>query len=481
MFNSIYQIAKNTFRESVREPIFLLLTATALCMIGSFPLFTMFIFTGYEKLVTDSSMATIMVFGWIIAVLISSHTISREIANGTALLMLSKPVQRPVFIVAKVLGILAANTVFCFLTGVAALICLRISVDQFNFDVKLQSMYYGAIILSFAIGGIYNYVTRQTFTSATLISLVVLLPLTALFGHFMKVQDEHIGLAFRIIPAIVLVMFSVWAMGTLATALSTRFSLVPNMLLCAAIFCVGLMSDYLIGRGAKEKWEVIPPKGSQTLWVAFYTFSPQEMADIEQWEPPVKLEALADFVVWTSSKHRESVGELPPLGEEPASAWKDGHDWVSNPEELKAPPIGFALYNAADTKTPWTYCEVSAPEFIRGKMSAEEKTDYTAYVFRRSYAPPRIPKGGTYAHPLPDSGNYVASALYAAVPNWQLFWMADALSSRAGDPSVNPQNPTSPSAYVVYASLYTLALNALLVLLAILLFSNREVGKQMIV
>ena len=83
-------------------------------MIGAFPVCTMFVFNGQEKLVIDSAMATTMVFGWIIAVLIASYTISREIENGTALLMLSKPVQRPVFILAKILGIVAALFVFAF-------------------------------------------------------------------------------------------------------------------------------------------------------------------------------------------------------------------------------------------------------------------------------------------------------------------------------------------------------------------------------
>ena len=89
MFTSLFQIAKNTFRESLREPIYLLITLVTLCLIGLFPIFSLFVFSAQEKLVIDSAMATTMVFGWGLAILISSYAISREIDNGTALLLLS--------------------------------------------------------------------------------------------------------------------------------------------------------------------------------------------------------------------------------------------------------------------------------------------------------------------------------------------------------------------------------------------------------
>ena len=84
MFTTLFQIAKNTFRESLREPIYLLILLSALVLILIYPVFTLFVFFGQEKLVIDSSMATMMVFGWGLAIMISSYAISREIDNGTA-------------------------------------------------------------------------------------------------------------------------------------------------------------------------------------------------------------------------------------------------------------------------------------------------------------------------------------------------------------------------------------------------------------
>ena len=64
----------------------------------------------------------------------------------------------------------------------------------------------------------------------------------------------------------------------------------------------------------------------------------------------------------------------------------------------------------------------------------------------------------------------MASVLYAVVPNWQLFWMADALASQSA----------IPAAYVVFGGIYAVLMLAFLMLLAVALFGNREVGKQII-
>ena len=64
----------------------------------------------------------------------------------------------------------------------------------------------------------------------------------------------------------------------------------------------------------------------------------------------------------------------------------------------------------------------------------------------------------------------MASALYAIIPNWQLFWMADALAAQS----------SIPASYVIYGAIYSILMLAFLMLLAVALFGNREVGKQII-
>jgi len=67
--------------------------------------------------------------------------------------------------------------------------------------------------------------------------------------------------------------------------------------------------------------------------------------------------------------------------------------------------------------------------------------------------------------------SFAAAALYSIIPNWQLFWMADALAAHR----------TIPWRYVGWGLLYVLLFAGFFVLLAVILFRNREVGRQEVV
>ena len=109
---TIFRLSMNACRECLREPVYYLMLLAALIMIGLFPYFSMFVFRQQIRLVCDSSMATTMLFGLFAAVLCSARTISREMKNGTVLLLMSKPVSRFAFVISKVIGILVSLTIF---------------------------------------------------------------------------------------------------------------------------------------------------------------------------------------------------------------------------------------------------------------------------------------------------------------------------------------------------------------------------------
>lgn len=460
MLISLYQIARNTFRESLREPIYLLLLLTALSLIGIFPIFTMFVFREQVKLVVDSAMATTMVIGWLIAVLTASHAISREIENGTALLLLSKPVQRPVFIVAKILGILAALTVFWLLCALASVLSVRVAQDQFRIDNTALAIYFGTLALSQIVAGAHNYVTRSSFPMAAVLALVGLLPVVTVLIYFIPVKGERVGLPLEIAPALILILYSVWAMGSLATALSTRFGLVSNLLLCTVVFLCGLMSDYLFGRHAREVWSDTVPRGRGAVWMSTYSFVPAETLDVGRWSVPERVDNGTVFTVWSAAAQ-----PVPPpmVGSNPKEAWRDGADWFRDPRDLDAPPVHMARYQVE--KLTWDVVRIQgeAPPPGRG-----DRKPFTSYVFRRSVQRPRIPVGGTYDRPWPSPGSRAASIAHACLPNWQLFWLADALAAK---------RPIPPR-YVVLGGCYAVLFVSLFVTLAVALFWQREVGTQ---
>lgn len=470
MLNTILTITKNTFKECLREPIYLLVLISVLCMIGLFPIFSMFVFREQEKLVMDSALATIMIFGWALAILVASFAVSREIDNGTALLLLSKPVNRPVFIIGKVLGIISAITVFWFISSMAGLISLRIAADQFRFDGWIMASYAFAIIVSFVIAAACNYVSQKSFPMVATLSLAVTIFLVGIFAQFKyNGETESYGLAWHVLPAIFLILFSLLCMGTLATTLSTRFGLVSNLLICVVIFVLGLLSDYLVGRHAREPWYDSVPKGNETLWVAQYSFAPTERFDIDKWNKPEILGKEGDFILWTSA---DEPGILQKdLGDAPEKAWEDQQGWYLNPNDVPGKITFMAQYNLLDKDNRWNVVRVADEAKVFAKTDSNDIKDaYDAYVFRRSYAPPRSPEGGSYLDPIPTGGSYAASGVYAIIPNWQLFWMADALAVKL----------TIPWEYVAWGALYALLFTTMLVIVAILLFANREIGKQII-
>jgi ABC-type transport system involved in multi-copper enzyme maturation permease subunit len=291
MITATFQIAKNTFRENVREPIFLLILLTSLALTGLLPTITLFVFREQTKMVVDSAMANLLLGGWILAVISSSHCIAQEIESGTAMLILAKPVNRGVFIIGKIFGVTGSLLVYCFLNGLAALISIRVATDQFWYDTKGLWAFFVGIALCLAAGGVWNYVKRSSYPMNALICLGAGIPAITVVIHFIPVDGKFLPYAWHVVPALLLVSYAVIAMGILAAALSTRLRLVENMLCCGVVFALGLMSDYLFSRFAE----------SNVLAAVIY-------AAIPNWQLLWMADALAsgegrvpwDYVVWAS-------------------------------------------------------------------------------------------------------------------------------------------------------------------------------------
>jgi len=249
---NFYHVAKNACRESLREPIFFLLLCSAAILIGLFPTFSLFVFREQIKLVMDSSMATTMVFGLIAAVLCASHTVSREMRNGTVLLLLSKPVPRRNFILAKIAGITAALTIFVLICNISSLISMRVACDQFRLDFTTMYIYYGLIALSCVFGAVRNYISRKSFASSAVMGMLISITLFGIVLAFIPVNSESVPEYKDVIPALVLLFFSVWMMGVITVALSTRLDIVANLTVCSVLFFSGLISDYFFGKGAED-------------------------------------------------------------------------------------------------------------------------------------------------------------------------------------------------------------------------------------
>ncbi len=105
LLNSIRAIALNTFREAIRDRILYALLLFALLMIMGSVLLGNLSIGGELKIVKDMGLASISIFGMLIAIFIGVGLISKEIERKTIYTILTKPISRHLFILAKFLGL----------------------------------------------------------------------------------------------------------------------------------------------------------------------------------------------------------------------------------------------------------------------------------------------------------------------------------------------------------------------------------------
>ncbi len=274
---SFFQLAHNTFKECLRGSVYFLILATALVMIGIFPSLTMFVFQNPLKLVIDSCMATTMLFGLFTAVLCAGHTINREMKNGTVLLLMSKPVTRIAYIAAKLVGITLALSVFVFICNAATFVSVIIAKDEFILDYLAMSLFYLVLLAAVLYGAIRNFMAQKSFAAESVMAAVVLYPILAVVMNVIRWPEDmehaaHFFMPNLLLPALLLLFPAVWLMGIISATLAIRLDFVSNLLICFAVFLLGLVAQYFatmyLGNGlAADFLSVIVPNW-QYFWMA---------------------------------------------------------------------------------------------------------------------------------------------------------------------------------------------------------------------
>jgi len=253
-------IAINAFMELVRQPVFLLLMTSSACFEIFLAVPYYFALGDEPKLVKNSVLAVMLLTGLFGAVLSASASLARELRTGTALAVLSKPVGRTQFILAKYFGVAAALTLMTYVNTVAALISSRMAFDAYGATDKAALAFFGgAVVAAYALAGFSNFFLRRPFVSDAVMLLVPLVTLAAFLIFTFTKQTQTLGAAaavdWRIVPVAVLILFALWILAAVALACATRLDIIPTLAVCSAVFMLGLMSDYLFGRpAARGEW-----------------------------------------------------------------------------------------------------------------------------------------------------------------------------------------------------------------------------------
>lgn len=249
-------ITVNAFLELVRQPVFLLLmsaSASFTVVLAAMPFFGL----GDEiKMVKDGALAVTFLSGLFGAVISASASVAHEIRAGTALAVLSKPVGRAQFLLAKFTGVAAALTIVTYVNTIAALIASRMAFDSYGDpDMRSFAIFFVALLLAYGAGALSNYFLNRSFASDAVLATVLLVTVGAAMifsaGPIVDRAGESHDWDARLIQASVLILFALWILAAVALACATRLELIPTLSICTGIFLLGLMSDYLFGRRAE--------------------------------------------------------------------------------------------------------------------------------------------------------------------------------------------------------------------------------------
>ena len=102
---SLLVVARNTFRETVRDKILYNLVFFALLLIGASVLLGELTIGEQSRIVNDVGLAAINLVGVIMAIFVGIGLVSKEIERRTIYTILARPITRTQFVLGKYCGL----------------------------------------------------------------------------------------------------------------------------------------------------------------------------------------------------------------------------------------------------------------------------------------------------------------------------------------------------------------------------------------
>jgi hypothetical protein len=196
----ISTIALATAKEAVAQPLYLLSLVIGGCLLVLYIIIPYNTFGEDVKMYKDSGLMTIMVLAFLVAVFTASVSVADEIEGRTALTLLSKPISRREFVLGKFLGIVWANLLMFIVLGVVMLTMVSLKVV---------------------------YDARETANPEPAWQLCA---------------TEMIGT----VPGMVLAFMETVVLTAISVAISTRLPILPNLVICGAIYVLGHLGPLIV-------------------------------------------------------------------------------------------------------------------------------------------------------------------------------------------------------------------------------------------
>lgn len=451
MISQTLTIARNTFIEAVRQPIYFILIALS----GVLTLLTTWTaaysmdysssaeVSADNKLMLDINLATVFVAGMLLAAFLATAVLSKEIERKTVLTVVSKPVARPTVVIGKYIGVSAAIVIAVTTMLLFVQLAVRhqvMSTTADDLDGPVLTFGLLAVGIALAVGVWCNFFYGWSFTQTSTLVLFPLL-IAAYIGVLLvskKWTLQPIGADFKpqVALASVCLLLSQLVLASIAVAVSARLGQVMTLVILCGAFLLGLMSNYLIGRHAVVN----------EFFAQVDTATPelQGMAGLQQ----------------PGDRYNLTLKLEPRIRVRPGDTVFYG-----------ASPGGFGLMVMnqqrfdGDITSPSAISDRSKPPAL--VVLSQNQRDMS--IIRTGAAGPlvvRPPIQGDYLFLRPTTYNWVAVAAWTVIPNIQFFWLVDAVS----------QNQPIPLMHVGLVALYAAMQVGVFLCLGIILFQKREVG-----
>jgi ABC-type transport system involved in multi-copper enzyme maturation permease subunit len=211
-----------------------------------------------NKLLREVGLSTLFLASLFIAIFSASGAVTEEIENETITTVLSKPVQRPIFIIAKFFGVAAAVVVAHYICTIALLMAIRHGVLESVNDTHDWTVLGAAgviVVLTFLLTAFLNYAYDWKFSSTAVVLAGIFSTFGIVFLSFMdrnwQFNPQENGINALDVYGSVLLLLAAIIIAALAVAFSARFNMVVTLSACVGIFLLGLISDYIFGRFAE--------------------------------------------------------------------------------------------------------------------------------------------------------------------------------------------------------------------------------------
>ncbi|MFM8633998.1 MAG: ABC transporter permease subunit [Planctomycetia bacterium] len=257
-------LARNAFLESIRQPVH----AVLIC-VGLLALLLNVNVAGYtleddNKLLVDLGLSTLFVTGLLMAAFTATGVLAKEIENKTVLTVVSKPVARPLVVLGKFVGVSCAIAVAYWLLSVVFLLTVRHRVQssvraEDIFDPPVITFGLMALLLTFVISGLANYLYRWSFPATFAIvggaTVTLAWGLISCISRTWRLQSPMTDFDPQLTIGLALVFEAIVVLTAIAIAASTRLGQIATLLVCLGFFLVGLVGDYFLSNAlAGRAW-----------------------------------------------------------------------------------------------------------------------------------------------------------------------------------------------------------------------------------